>query len=88
MLTWLMPHLHLHDYPPTRSLSGAINSSNDMSIQEEIDLLNRTAETASAQKERLAQAFAIILEHVASDISDRPRAVVEILRPPQGQLRV
>ena len=92
ILTWLMPHLHLHDYPSTRSLSGAvINSSNDKLIREEIDLLNRTAEAASAKKERLAHASAVILEHVVSDVSDRlsPRAVVEnIHRPHQGQLRV
>lgn len=86
--TWLMPHLHLHDYPSTRSLSEAvIDFSNDKLIQEEIDLLNRTAKAA----ERLAHASAVILEHVVSDIPDRfsPRSVSEgFCCPPQGQLRL
>lgn len=92
LLTWLMPHLHLHDYPSTRSLSEAvIDSSNDKLIQEETDFLNRTWKAASAQKERLAHASAAILEHVVSDIPDRlsARSVVENMScPPQGLLRL
>lgn len=88
LLTWLMPHLHLNDYPSTRSLSEAvINSSNDKLIQEETDFLYRTLKAASAQRERLAHASAVILEYAVSDIPDRlsPPSVDE---KPQGLLRV
>lgn len=92
LLTWLMPHFHLHDYPSTRSLSEAvIDSSNDKLIQEETDFLNRTLKAASVQKERLAHASAVILEHVVSDIPDRlsARLVVENMYcSAQGLLRV
>jgi hypothetical protein len=91
MITWL-PHLHFYEYPSTRSLAGAvIDPSNDKSTQEEVDLLKRTVEAASAKKEKLAHASAVFIEHTISDISDRPssRGFVESLyRPPQGQLRV
>ena len=93
ILTWLMPpHLHLHYYSTTQSLAGAIiNSSNDSSVQEEINLLIQIAEAASAKKERLARALAVFLEYAVSDISDRllPRMTNENLcRPPQGFLRI
>lgn len=92
IMTWLMPQLNLNDYPKTRLFAGAvIDSSKDKSLHEEVDLLKQTAETASANKVRLACASATILECAVSDISDRPthRAVAESLhRPPQGYLRV
>ena len=92
MQRWVMPHLHLHDYPATRSLARAvIHSSNDMSIQEEIDLLNQIAKAATTRREELAGASAVLLEHAVSDISDKlsPRTPIESLyHPPQGLLRV
>ena len=92
MQRWLMPHLHLHDYPATRSLARAtIDSSTDKSIQEEVDLLNQIVKAATARREELARASAVLLEHAVSDIFDKlsPRTVVESLyRPPQGLLLV
>lgn len=87
-----MPHLHLQGYPTTRHRAGVIiDASNDTSIQEEIDLWSQTAQAASAEKDRLARASAVLLEHAVSDIAARfsPRAVIDDLyRPPQGLLRV
>lgn len=92
ILTWLMPHLHLHYYSTAQFLAGAtINPSNDRSVQEEINLLIQIAEAANVKKERLARASAVFLEYAVSDISDRllPRTTAENhCRPPQGFLRV
>ena len=68
-----MLHLHFHYYFTTQSLAGAtiINSSNDRSVQKEINLLIQIAETASAEKKRFARASAIFLEYAINDIFDR-----------------
>lgn len=87
--TWLMPHLHLNYYSIAQSLAGVIiDSSNDRSVHEEINLL---IQIASAKKERLTRASAVFLEYAVSDISDKllSRTIDENLcRSPQGFLRV
>ncbi len=92
MLNWSMPHLNLTDYPSTRLVAGAIiDSSNDKSLQEEVDLVKEIAEAASANEERLAHASTVFLEYAVSSISDRFSTAVfaeDLYRPPQGYLRV
>lgn len=86
-----MQHLHLHNYPATRSLARVvINSSNDKSIQQEVDHLEKIARAATARREELARASAILLEHAVSDILDKlsPRTLIDnLFCPPQGLLR-
>ncbi len=89
---WLMSHLQLHSYPATRSLARAIiDSSNDISIREETNVLNQTAKAAAARREELARASVVLLEHAVSNIIEKfsPRTIVGDLHlPPQGLLRL
>jgi hypothetical protein len=87
-LTWLMPHLNLHGYPPTRSLAGAvIDSNNDKSVEAEINLLNEIKHDALAYEAVLAHPSTAFLEHAVSGISDK-LSRESSGRPPQGQLRI
>lgn len=89
---WLMPHLRLPDYSTAPSLAGAVvDSSNDKTIQEEVDLQTQMVKAADEKRKCLVDASVIFLEHAVSVTREQPLSYTpteDAHPPPRGFLRV
>ncbi|KAL9039062.1 MAG: hypothetical protein Q9180_002756 [Flavoplaca navasiana] len=68
---WSLPLVHLNAYPLTRHLAEiSIESSNDKTVEEELELLVQIIKSASVVMEYLTTASMMSMQHTVSDIMD------------------